>query len=101
MRDELLAHNHLAGAVTLQMRGFFFGMRARDDREVRVDRPRLLDDLPAFKTIGHRNKKATGRRVVRGLCEFWIGGIADDRFDAMLAKSLDNILITLDHQERH
>ena len=67
MRDEMLAHDHLAGAVAPKVRGLLFGMRARDDRKTGIDRTRLLDDLPAFETIRHRDQKAARGRVVRGL----------------------------------
>ena len=63
-----------------QVAGFLVRMRARDDRELRIDRARLLDDLAAFEAVRNGDQQAARRRVVRRGREFGVGGVADDRF---------------------
>ena len=81
MGDQVLAHDHLAGAVALQVLHFFFGMGARDDQERRADGARLLDHLSTLEAVGNRDEQAARCRIVRRLREFRIGGIAGNLVD--------------------
>ena len=60
----------------LQVLGLFVGMRARDDRKLRIDRVRLLDHLSALEAVGDRDQQAACGRVVRGRGKLRIGRVA-------------------------
>ena len=82
------------------MLDLFLGMRARDDRQTRVDQPRLLDDLPAFEAVGDCDQQGPRGPVVGGGGQFRIGGIAADRLDILLVQRFDDVLVVLEYQQR-
>ena len=61
--DLVLAHDDRVGAVALQMGDFLVGMRAGDDRQLRLGGARLGDDLAALEALGNGDEQiARGRR---------------------------------------
>ena len=71
----------------LQMQNLLVGMRTGDDQQIRIDRARLLDNLPPFKGIGDRHQKAARCSQVGAGQHLGIGCIAGDGFRALLARA--------------
>ena len=76
----------LVGTVLLQMLGFLIGVRARDDRQHRIECFRLRDHLAAFERIRNGDEKAPGAWNIGGLKDVGIRGVAVNHLDAGLTR---------------
>ena len=87
--------------MALEIVDLFLRMRARDDRQARIDGVRLLHHLAALEGVGNGNQQAARLGQIGRLDHRRIGGIALERLDAFLPQRRDPILVVLDDEERH
>ena len=76
----------LVAPCFLQMLGFLIGVRARDDRQHRIECSRLRDHLAAFERIRNGDEKTAGAWNIGSLKDVGIRGVAVNHLDAGLTR---------------
>ncbi|MCY1287514.1 hypothetical protein D9M68_439840 [compost metagenome] len=99
--DLAFAHDHQVRAVLFEVVHFGVEVRAGDDVQLGVGRPRVAGDAAGLEAVGNGDQQPARRFDVGQLQHLRIGGVADHHGEAALAQFGGLLALVLDHHQRH
>jgi len=99
-RNLPFAHDDKARAVPRQILSLVIGVGPRDNLELWIRRPRLLDKIAAFECAGNGADQPACAGNVRRLDDPQFAGAADDDFCAFRPQLLGNFATLVDYKKR-
>jgi hypothetical protein len=97
--DLALGHDRDAGPKPLEVINLGIRMGTSDDLQRRTDGAGLRDDLAGLERVWHGHEESSSLAEIGSPDQRRCRGIATKRLDAVVAESLDNILVVLNDEQ--